>query len=101
MPATSVIPRWSADERTRFILRQGVLRYGVPLSIIVTAWVVASAYGTTLERLQTGMGWLRLLLLILLGIGEWAIGAGWLIGAGQWYFRQHLAPGDRDEDERT
>lgn len=75
------------DRRT-FILRRGILRYGIPLGMAVFAWVVSGTYYTTLERLETRAGWLRLLLFLVLCIGEWVIGAGWVIGRLLWYLRQ-------------
>jgi hypothetical protein len=75
-------------ERRAFILRHGILRYGVPLGMAVFAWVVSGAYSTTLEHLETRAGRLRLLLFLALATGEWVIGAGWVIGRLLWYLRQ-------------
>lgn len=70
-------------------MRRGIGRYGVVLGTVVFIWVVAGEYATTLEHLRTPAGWLRLLVLFVLVTGEWVVGAGWLIGAGLWYLRQH------------
>jgi hypothetical protein len=80
-------------ERRRFILCHGILRYGILLGGAIFAWIVSGEYAGPLEHLHTRTGWLRLAFLLLLCVGEWVIGAGWLIGRGLWFLRQHpLAP---------
>jgi hypothetical protein len=65
------------------------------LGTLVFVWVVAGEYGGPLEHLRTAAGWLRLAILLLLAVIEWVIGAGWLIGAGLWFLRQHPPAPDR------
>jgi hypothetical protein len=66
-----------------------VLRYGLLLGLAVLAWVGSGEYAGPLERLQTRAGWLRLAFLVVLGVAEWVIGAGWLIGLGLWHLHEH------------
>jgi hypothetical protein len=77
----------SPHARRAFILRYGILRYGLVLGVLMFAWVVTGKYGTALDHLRTPAGWLRLVLLLVVCIGEWVIGAGWLIGMLLWYLR--------------
>lgn len=73
--------------RRRYI-RRSIARYGLPLGAAVTAWTVAAA-APSLEHLHTFAGWARLAGLVVLGVGEWVIGAGWVIGQALWYLHQH------------
>jgi len=82
----------SAAERRHFILHHGILRYGLPLGLLVFAFVAQGEYATALERLATPAGRLRLLLLLLLCLGEWALGAGWLIGRLLWFLHHRPLP---------
>ena len=79
-------------ERRRFILRNGILRYGLILGTLVFGWVVWGEYGSALDHLHSRADWLRLVIILLLTVGEWVIGAGWLIGWALWYLRQHPFP---------
>lgn len=91
-------------ERRRFIVRHGVLRYGLALGLVGFVWVVSGEYAGPLELLQTRAGWLRLAFLLVLSVAEWVVGAGWLIGVGLWYLRQHPvrpAPGQDDASVPT
>jgi hypothetical protein len=56
----------SAAERRHFILHHGILRYGLPLGLLVFAFIAQGEYASALERLATPAGWLRLLILLLL-----------------------------------
>ncbi len=71
--------------RAAFILRVGVCHIGVPLGTVVFIVTLVGEYGTVFEGLRTSAGWLRLLGLAVLCIGEWVLGAGWLIGAALWH----------------
>jgi hypothetical protein len=82
----------SAAERRHFILHHGILRYGLPLGLLVFAFIAQGEYASALERLATPAGWLRLLLLLLLCLGEWTLGAGWLIGRLFWFLRTRPLP---------
>jgi hypothetical protein len=88
-------------ERRRFVLHHGILRYGIPLGGVVFVWIVAGEYAGPLQRLRTGAGWLRLGILLLLCVGEWIIGAGWLIGRGLWFLRQHPFPPNIPRDQSS
>lgn len=72
------------SERAAYIWRNGIIRCGVPLGAVVFLWVMVAQFGTTLDGLHTRDGWLRLGLLLLITLGEWTLGAGWLIGAALW-----------------
>ena len=86
-------------ERRRFIIRHGVLRYGLGLGLCVFIWVVSGEYAGPLEHLRTQAGWLRLGFLLVLCIAEWVIAAGWLVGQALWYLRQHpVGPARRQDD---
>lgn len=84
------------SDRATFIWRNGIVRCGIPLGAIVFLWVVVAQFSTTLDGLQTRSGWLELGLLLLICVGEWTLGGGWLIGAALWSL-QHgsLAPARR------
>lgn len=76
-----------------------MLRYGLGLGLAVFAWVVSGEYAGALEHLQTRAGWLRLAFLLVLSVAEWVIGAGWLIGLGLWYLREHpVRPAARQDN---
>lgn len=92
MSAPSYSATIGVAKRRRFILRHGILRYGLILGTLVFGWVVSGEYGGVLEHLRTRAGWLRLAFILLLSLGEWVIGAGWLIGCGLWYLHQHPLP---------
>lgn len=100
MPSADTQARPSGSpERRRFIVRYGVLRYGLGLGLAVFAWVVSGEYAGPLEHLQTRAGWVRLLVLLMLCVAEWVVGAGWLVGLGLWYLRQHpVRPAARQDD---
>jgi hypothetical protein len=85
-------PTTSAADRRHFILHHGILRYGLVLGLLVFAFVAQGEYGTALERLATPAGWLRLLLLLLLCLGEWTLAAGWLIGRLLWFLHNRPLP---------
>src|ERR671936_836178 len=72
------------SERARFIVRNGVLRVGLPLGTVVFAWVLVTQYTSTFEHLRTLAGVLRMGAFLLLCLGEWTLGAGWLIGTVLW-----------------
>ncbi len=78
------VPR---SPRAAFIMRVGICRIGVPLGAIVFIVTLVDEYGTVFERLRTSSGWIRLLGVAVLCIGEWVVGAGWLIGAALWHGR--------------
>jgi hypothetical protein len=93
------LPPDHARDRRRFIIRHGVGRYGLGLGLGIFAWVAWGEYAGPLEHLRTLSGWLRLLVLLVLCVTEWVLGAGWLIGQGLWYLRQHpMASADRPGD---
>lgn len=77
--------------RGRFILRVGILRVGLPLAVIVSIWAVVAQFGTTFEHLRTAAGAARLLGTLLLIVAEWMLGAGWLVGAVLWQWRERSA----------
>ncbi len=81
--------------RRSFIIRHGILRYGLILGLLVFGWIAAGEYGTELQHLRTQAGWLKLLILLLLSIGEWTIGAGWLFGSLLWFIRGHPGASNR------
>lgn len=81
-------PRPPAGDRRTYI-RRSTVRYGVPLGLAVSGWTIARN-AASLEHLRTGMGWVRLAVLLLLGLGVWTVGAGWLIGQALWYLHQRF-----------
>jgi hypothetical protein len=76
-----------SGERGRYI-RRVILWYGVPFGALVTTWVIAKEL-PALDHLHTRAGWARLALLVVLGMAEWGIGAGWVVGRVLWYLREH------------
>jgi hypothetical protein len=78
-----------------------VLRYGLGLGLAVFVWVVSGEYAGPLEHLQTRAGWLRLAFLLVLSVAEWVVGAGWLIGVGLWYLRQHPVKPAAGQDDAS
>jgi hypothetical protein len=78
------VPR---SPRTAFIMRVGICRIGVPLGTIVFIVTLVDEYRTIFESLRTSAGWVRLLGVAGLCIGEWVLGAGWLIGVALWHGR--------------
>jgi hypothetical protein len=96
---TPPLPPDPARERRRFIIGHGVLRYGLGLGLGIFVWAAWGEYAGPLEHLRTPSGWLRLLVLLVLCVTEWVLGAGWLIGHGLWYLHQHPMPSaDRPGD---
>ena len=81
--------------RRTFIVHVGIVRCGLPLGLAAFLWVTIAQFGTTLEHLRTAGGWLRLGVLFLLAVGEWTLGAGWLLGMLLWSLRRA-----RDESTR-
>lgn len=75
------------SSRAAFIMRVGICRIGVPLGAIVFIVTLVDEYRTVFERLRTSSGWVRLLGVAVLCIGEWVVGAGWFIGAALWHGR--------------
>lgn len=71
--------------RAAYIMRVGVIRIGLPIGAIVFIAAVPDEYRTILKSLRSSAGWLRLLGVAVLCIGEWVLGAGWLIGAALWH----------------
>lgn len=84
-------PKRRLGARGRFILRVGILRVGLPLASIVFVWVLASQYSTTFGRLRTAAGAARLSGTLLLIVAEWMLGAGWLVGAILWQWKERSA----------
>ncbi len=103
MGASHAPPPAADAERRRFILRRGILRYGLAVGTLVFAWVVAGEYSGPMEHLRTAAGWLRLGVILLLTIVVWVLGAGWLVGSGIWFLRQHplTLAGTRPPDRRS
>ena len=78
--------------RTRFIVSQGILRRGSLVGLAVTLVYVWANLGT-----ETFAGaWWRVALVVLLCFAEWALGAGWIVGAVLWWCRQHADAGGAD-----
>jgi hypothetical protein len=75
------------SERARFIVRNGVLHVGLPLGAVVFVWAVVTQYATTFEHLRTCAGLFRVGAFLLLCLGEWTLGAGWLVGMALWALR--------------
>lgn len=71
--------------RTAFIIRVGICGIGVPLGTVVFIATLVDEYRTIFEGLRTSAGWLWLLGAAVLCIGEWVLGAGWLIGTALWH----------------
>ncbi len=84
------VPRSSP---TAFIIRVGVCRFGVAVGTGVFIATLVDQYRSSFESLRTLAGWIRLLVIAVLCIGEWVIGAGWLIGTVLWHGQQAI---DRD-----
>lgn len=76
--------------RTVFVLKEGVLRRGIPIGVIVTVLYIV----TNLEEGNFDSGWARAAALIALCFLEWGIGAGWIIGSALWSRRQHRSNRD-------
>lgn len=87
--------------RTRFILRHGVLRWGILAGFAITIFVVHGA--ATGARDGDGRELLRLAILALLSFSEWSLGVGWIVGAVLWMLgrgpdaRDRNRPGTRDD----
>jgi hypothetical protein len=82
--------RLPRSARAAFIMRVGVCRIGVPLGTVVFIVTLGDGYRTVFEGLRTPAGRLRLLGLAILCIGEWVLGAGWLIGTALWHGRDMM-----------
>ena len=74
--------------RRAFIVRYGIVRAGLPLGLAAFCWVAVTQFGTTLDRLHTSAGWIRLAVLFVVSFGEWTLGAGILLGALFWSLRR-------------
>jgi hypothetical protein len=81
------VPR---SARAAFIMRVGVCRIGVPLGTAVFIATLLGEYRAAFEGLRTPAAWLRLLGVAVLCVGEWVLGAGWLIGAALWHGREAI-----------
>ena len=64
----------------------------------VFSWVAITHFDTTLGRLHTSAGWLRLSGLLIVSLGEWTVGAGVLLGALFWSLRSRN-PQKRDDSK--
>jgi predicted branched-subunit amino acid permease len=82
--------RGPRSSRAAFIIRVGVCRIGAALGTVVFIAALVDQYRTSFESLRTLAGWVRLLALAVLCIGEWVIGAGWLIGTVIWHGREAI-----------
>lgn len=87
-------------DRRAFIIRHGVLRYGLVLGLLVFGWIAVGDYVTVFDRLSTQADWVRLLVLLALCLAVWTVGAGWLIGAALWFVRDHMLPPARSPRRR-
>jgi len=83
-----------------WFVRRGIIRYGLPIGTIVTAWVVVRSAGE-LDHLRSRAGWLRLATLLVLGAGEWILGLGWVIGQALWYLHGHSLDHHQPLDRRS
>lgn len=80
--------RWS--ERTTYIVRQGVVRYGVVIGLLV------SLLGVVPDAGDFGEHWaaLRIVGVVAASWVFWALVSGWIIGAFRWSLRGREAEGD-------
>jgi hypothetical protein len=90
-----------ATARARFIWREGIFRRGSIVGLVVAG--VYAALNLT-ERSITA-GWWQACLLLCLCFVEWTLGAGWLIGAALWSWRERgarssIRPRSSRPDER-
>lgn len=72
--------RWHPSPRTAFIVREGILRRGIVIGLLVTMLFVATDtfHGAfTNNHRET-------IVLIVLCLIEWTVGAGWIIGSFLW-----------------
>ncbi len=81
------VPR---SARAAFIMRVGVCRIGLPLGTAIFIATLLGEHRTAFESLRTPAAWLRLLGVAVLCVGEWVIGAGWLIGTALWHGREAI-----------
>jgi hypothetical protein len=72
----------SLSARTQFILRRGVLRWGILVGLVATA-VVVGRTPLSVQRSATQGPAPRVVLAVLCFL-EWSLGAGWFIGAVLW-----------------
>lgn len=83
-----MVALWHVNDRTRFIVRRGVLRFGLAIGALA-AWLGAVPPD---QVAGNGSGHvLAVLLAPMLAFLEWGIGGGWIIGALLWSFRPHDA----------
>lgn len=80
--------RWS--ERATFIVRQGIVRYGVAIGLAVTLLGILPDLGDFGEHWAV----LRVIAVLLTSWAFWALVIGWIIGAFRWSLRERRAPED-------
>lgn len=89
-----MIASWHPSERTRFIVRRGILRFGLAMGI-VAAWLAAVPSSQLPEA-----GASRVTALLgppTLAFLEWGIGGGWVVGAVLWELSRRRANAARRE----
>jgi hypothetical protein len=67
---------------TRFILRRGIVPWGIIVGIVAAGLVLHDAYKPA--EMSAGSGAGQIALMAVLCFLEWSFGAGWVIGAVLW-----------------
>lgn len=72
----------SLSAHTRFILRRGIVPWGMIAGIVATAFVLHDA--TTTPKTSVESGARQVAVMAVLCFLEWSVIAGWIIGAILW-----------------
>ena len=72
----------SLSAHTRFILRRGIMPWGVIIGVVAAGVVLRDAYAAPKTSAGPGAG--QIAAMAMLVFLEWSFGAGWIIGAVLW-----------------